>query len=326
MARIALIGAGFMARVRGKALQAAGAEIVAVAARHLDTAQACAGDLGCAAWFDDYRRVLDAKPDAVLVEVPHAAQHEIVVWALKQGLHVLIGGSLAGSAHEGEEIRALAAHKGLVVEAGYQARYQDLFETVKKMLRDGAIGELVAVRSIALWGGDPATWYYSQTMSGGMPLTHMTYCFINPVRWLLDADPLAVSAFANRKKHTASDLIAEETCAATLLFPGDVPYSITAGFVKPGELPGWSLTLIGTEGALDISPEDMAPGSLIAYYPDRTAPMTFTNNGFTEQAAAFLAALAGDNQCRNTPAMTIGDLKTAEAIVESARRKQTIRL
>ncbi len=29
-----------------------------------------------------------------------------------------------------------------------------------------------------------------------MPLTHMTYCFINPVRWLA-GDPQFVSAFAN---------------------------------------------------------------------------------------------------------------------------------
>lgn len=324
--RVALIGAGFMARIRGKAMQAAGAEIVAVAARHAETAQTCAGELGVGTWTDDYRRVLDARPDAVLVEVPHAAQHAIVTWALKQGLHILIGGSLAGSAAEGEEIRALADAKGLVVEAGYQARYQDLFTTVKAMLRDGALGELVAVRSIALWDGDPQSWYYDQHMSGGMPLTHMTYGFINPVRWLLDADPLYVSAFANRKKHTAPALIAEETCTANLLFPGDVPYTITAGFVVPNNLPGWSITLIGTDGALDLFPEDMLPGRYTAYLGGDPQTVHATSDGFTEQTATFLASVSGENSCRNTPAMTIADLRTAEAIVESAKTKQTVRL
>jgi myo-inositol 2-dehydrogenase/D-chiro-inositol 1-dehydrogenase len=324
--RVGLIGAGFMARVRGKAIQAAGAEIVAVAARHAETARACAEELGCGVWTDDYRRVADARPDAVLVEMPHAAQHAIVMWALAQGLHVLIGGSLAGSSAEGEEIRDMAAQQGLVVEAGYQARYQDLFETVKGMLHDGTIGELVAVRSIALWGGDPASWYYDQAMSGGMPLTHMTYGFINPVRWLLDADPLYVSAFANRKKHIAPQLIAEETCVANLLFPNDIPYALTAGFVKPGTLPGWSITLIGTEGALDIIPDDMEPGRLTAYHGDTAEPMAFVRDGFTDQAAAFLTSIGGDNVCRNTPEATLGDLRVAEAIVESAREKRTVEL
>jgi predicted dehydrogenase len=315
-----------MARVRGKAMQAAGTEIVAVAARHAETARVCAEELGVGMWTDDFRQVLTARPDAVLVEVPHAAQHAIVTWALEQGLHVLIGGSLAGSAAEGEAIRALADAKGLVVEAGYQARYQDLFITVKDMIQAGTLGELVAVRSIALWGGDPESWYYNQAMSGGMPLTHMTYGFINPVRWLLDADPEYVSAFANRKKHTAPALIAEETCTANLLFPGDLPYTITAGFVKPEHLPGWSITLIGTEGAIDLFPEDMLPGYYTTYLSDEPRTVQCTSDGFTEQAAAFLSSIMGDNTCRNTPAMTIADLRAAEAIVESAKTKQTIQL
>ncbi len=325
MTRIACIGAGFMARVRGKALLAAGAEIVDVAARHSGTARTCANELGCGVWVNDYHQVLAARPDAVLVEVPHSAQQAIVTWALAQGLHVLIGGSLAGSVADGEEIRALAADKG-VVEAGYQARYQDLFATAKMILREGTLGEIVAVRSIALWGGDPATWYYDQTMSGGMPLTHMTYGFINPVRWLLDADPLYVSAFANRKKHTAPGLIAEETCVANLLFPGDIPYTITAGFVKPDELPGWSITLIGTDGALELFPDDMEPGRYTTYLGGEPRTVQCASDGFTEQAAAFLASLTGENTCRNTPEATLGDLRVAEAIVESARTKRTIEL
>jgi len=315
-----------MARVRGKALRAAGAEIVAVAARHEETARACAEALGCDRWTDEYRLVLDARPDAVLVEVPHAAQQGIVAWALARGLHVFIGGALAGSAAEGEEIRALAARRGLVVEAGYQARYQDLFETAKVMLRAGALGELVAVRSIALWGGDPATWYYDQAMSGGMPLTHMTYAFINPVRWLLDADPRCVSAFANRKKHTAPHLIAEETCVATLLFPADVPYTLTAGFVKPDALPAWSITLIGTAGALELFPDDMEPGRYTAYLGGEPRTVPCASDGFTAQAAAFLAAMRGEEACRNAPEATLGDLRVAEAIVESARTTRTIAL
>lgn len=325
MTRIAIIGAGTLARVRANALLETGeAEIVGVASRHRDSARAFAGELGVTAAFDDYRRLAEVNPEAVLIEVPHAAQHAPTMWALEAGLPVLIGGSLAGSTAEGEAIRHLAARNGLVVEAGYQARYQDLFETVRGMIAGGELGEIVAVRSVALWDGDPASWYYRQHDSGGMPLTHMTYCFLNPVRWLLDADPCSVLAFANRKKHAAAGLIAEETCIANLLFPGDVLYSQTAGFVAPAGMPGWSISVIGTQAGVEMAPADREPGGMTVFRDGHARSYAFAHNGYVAQARAFLDALGGENRCRNTPALTLPDLRAADAMVASAREQRTI--
>ena len=36
-----------------------------------------------------------------------------------------------------------------------------------------------------------------------MPLTHMSYCYLNAVRWIL-GQPTTVSAMANRLQNTAS--------------------------------------------------------------------------------------------------------------------------
>lgn len=324
--RIAVIGAGGMARVRARALLATGqAELCGIASRHRETACACGADLGCNACFDDYRRLLDTRPDAVLVEVPHAAQDEIVPWALEHDLHVLIGGTAAGSVAAGQRIAELARRRQRVVEAGYEQRYSPLWETARALLRDGALGQLVALRSIALWNGDPATWYYGQQASGGMPLTHMTYCFLNPLRWLA-GDPVSVSAFANRKKHTAPGLITEETCVANLLFPGDVLCSMTAGFVSAPGLPGWSITIIGTAGALDLVPAENGIGTLTVYGQGQPQVRTFADarDPFLVQAETFLAALDGRNDCRNPPAETLGDLRVVEAIVTSVREGRTV--
>jgi predicted dehydrogenase len=261
------------------------------------------------------------------VEVPHAAQDEIVLWALEADLPVLIGGSLASSAEVGETIRQVSETRGLVVEAGYEARYHPVWEAAREALAAGRIGRLVAARALALWDGDPATWYYSQRASGGMPLTHMTYCFLNPLRWLL-GDPTHVGAFANRKAHTEAGLIDQETCVATLLFPDDVLGSLTAGFVKPEALPAWSVTFLGTEGALELIPVDLGGGTLIAYEGDGSTVRDFAGDrdAFEAQAAVFLAALDGPNTCRNTPRDTLGDLQVAEAIVAAVGEKRTIAL
>ena len=325
--KIAIVGAGGMARLRGNALLAVGgAAICGVAARHLERARACAATLGCDAAFDDYRRLPETKPDALLVEVPHAAQDEIVLWALENGLHVLIGGTPAGSLAAARRIAALAREQRLVVEAGFEQRYSPVWETAREMLRHGDLGDLAAIRSIALWNGDPATWYYSQQASGGMPLTHMTYCFMNPIRWLA-GEPVSVSAFANRKRHTAPGLISEETCVANLLFPGNVLCSATAGFVSAPGLPGWSVTLIGTAAALELTPADNGIGSLTLYRGTHPEPRSFpaARNPFEVQAEVFLSTIGGGpSGCRNTPAETLGDLRLVEAILASIVDRRTV--
>jgi predicted dehydrogenase len=317
-----------MARVRGKALLDTGqVSICGVAARHQASADKLAGELGCDQAFADYRRLAELRPDAVLIEVPHAAQDEIVRWALAAGFHVLIGGCLAASSAEAREICRRAQQSRLIVEAGYQARYSAEWTAVRDLVAGGHLGQVAAVRSIALWGGDPATWYYNQAQSGGMPLTHMTYCFINLVRWLLGR-PTHVSAFANRKHHTAADLVSEETCVANLLFADEVPYSLTAGFVKPGELPGWSVTIIGTEAAAELVPGPEIAAALTVYRGSGVEKVDLSTaaNPFVLQAEAFLAAIDGRGAVRNPPDDAAIDIAIAEAVVRSVREKTTIAL
>ncbi len=329
MKRIAVVGAGMMARVRTQALLATGqATICGVAAKHRERAASLVADLNltdCAS-FDDFRQLGQLQPDAVLVEVPHVAQHEIVVWALQSGFHVLVGGALAATADEVADIQRLAHQKGLIVEAGYEARYSALWEAARDAVTSGRLGQPVAVRSIALWAGDPASWYYNQQASGGMPLTHMTYCFINPVRWLLGR-ALAVSAFANRVSQTSPAMIAEETCVANILFQDQVLYSLTAGFVKPASLPAWSVTIVGTEAAIDLHPAENGIGTMLFYGPEKTeVDYNSAPDPFQVQATTFLGAIDGAATCRNSPGDTLADVQIAEAIATSARETRTVTL
>jgi myo-inositol 2-dehydrogenase / D-chiro-inositol 1-dehydrogenase len=326
--RIAIVGAGWMARVRARALQSTGqVEFCAIAARRQSSAEKLGAEFGCAACYDDFHRILDTRPDAILVEVPHEVQDSIVIWALEQHLHVLIGGSLATNRHTAQQIVQITEANHLVVEAGYEARYSPVWENARELVVSGALGRLVTVRSIALWAGDPRTWYYHQQASGGMPITHMTYCFINPVRWIV-GEACSVSAYASRIANTAPELIVEENCVANMLFDHDVLCSMTAGFVAPSGLPAWSTTFIGTRGALEVRPDEGGSGTLIVYGGPTPEVREYRSgpNAFDLQASTFVRALHGENQCRNTPKCTIGDVCVAEAIVASVRERRTVPL
>ena len=328
MKRIAVVGAGWMAHVRTRALLQTGkVEICGIATRRLASAQKFGAEIGCAACFDDYTQLLTTQPDAVLVEVPHAEQDAIVLWALQHSLHVFIGGTLATTSEHARQIAQLAHQQGLVVEAGYEARYSPVWEYARQLITNGDIGGLVTVRSIALWNGDPYTWYYHQQASGGMPLTHMTYCFINPVRWVA-GEVRAVSAFTNRVKNIAPELVNEENCVANLLLDNDVLYSLTAGFVAPRGLPAWSVTIIGTLGAVEVRPDEAGKGIAVAYLNGAVVEHDFRTqpSAFDFQASAFLSALDGKLTCLNTPSHTLGDVLTAEAVVTSAHEHRTMML
>jgi myo-inositol 2-dehydrogenase / D-chiro-inositol 1-dehydrogenase len=151
MKRLAVVGTGTMARIRTRAFLSLDSEceLCGVASRSLDNARAFAEAFGCKSYSATYQELLACQPDALLVEVPHELQDEIVLWSLNAGLHTLVGGCLATRLETASQISALSQRQGLVVEAGYEARYKEVWELTKKLLEEEKIGTLVAIRSDA---------------------------------------------------------------------------------------------------------------------------------------------------------------------------------
>ena len=154
--RVAVIGAGNLARVRARALLATGeVTICGIASRTLSSARKFGDEIGCDKCFTSYDSLLSTSPEAVLVEVPNVPQDDAVLWALSKGLHVLVGGCLASSSQAATQIRDTALSENLVVEAGFSSRYSAMFREAKRIVTSGQLGKIAAVRSIALWDADP---------------------------------------------------------------------------------------------------------------------------------------------------------------------------
>ncbi|WP_116139800.1 Gfo/Idh/MocA family protein [Trinickia diaoshuihuensis] len=326
--RLAAIGAGFMSRRRIAAFVSTGrVELVGIAARRLSSAQALGAQFGCSVCYDDPLRLVECAPDAVLIEVPHSAQDALASWAIGQRLPTLIGGPLSASLAGGARIVELARAHDVLIELGFEARYKAVWETARDWIEADRIGRPIAIQSIALWNGNAGSWYYDEAASGGMPLTHMSYAFINPLRWLF-GEPLRVSAFANRIRHTADHQVREETCVANLLFPRDVLCSMLAGYVKPGNAESWQISIVGSEGVLELRPTEMENGSLRLYRGEEITTMDFAGaqDAFIAQAHAFLDSIEGRMRCRNRPHDALNDLRIAAAITASAREHRSIEL
>ena len=327
--RIAVAGAGSMARARGQAfLETGRAEICAVAARHTETAQLCATELGCDLYYDDFRRLEDSRPDAILLEVPHKVQDEIALWALEAGFDLLIGGTLASNLESGERILELATRHNRVVEAGFQRRYDPAWAEIHRLVNDGVLGEPVMVTSMALWNADPGKWYYDQEASGGMPLTHLSYCYLNAIRWILGR-PTILSAMASQKVEKDPGRVLEENCAALIQFEGGAFVSATGSYTEPDGMGSAETRFICTDGGIQTNPED-TPGmvSITVYHNGESEVRSFKNepSPFVRQAQTFLEAIETRKEGRNPPGDALLDIQIAAAISGSAREQRTISL
>ena len=322
--RIAIAGAGNMARVRGQAFIDTGrAQICAVASRRANSARACAAELGCELYFDDYRRLAASQPDALLIELPHKPQDEVSLWALQEGLDVLIGGCLAADLEAGEQIIDLAQRHNLIVEAGFQRRYDPAWQEIHRLINSGELGAPAMATCMALWHPDPTTWYCDQDQSGGMPLTHMSYCYLNACRWIL-GQPTAVSAAANRTVGTAPNRVTEESCAALIHFANGAFLSATASYIGPQGMDDARTRIVCSAGGVLVNSDE----SLTIYRQDQSEQRTFPSSpsSMVHQANAFLDALDTRTPAHNPPADALVDLHIAAVISTAAAQHRTIPL
>ena len=327
--RIAIAGAGNMARARGQAFLDTGrAEICGVASRRAHRAARCAAELGCAVSWDDYRRLEETRPDAVLVEVPHRVQDEISLWALDAGFDLLVGGCLASSVESGRRIAEAASRNRRIVEAGFQRRYDPAWEEIRRLVTGGQLGEPVMVVTMALWNPDPDGWYYDQEASGGMPLTHMSYCYLNAVRWILGR-PTAVCAMANRARNTAPGHVAEESCGALIGFESGAFASATASYIGPEGMTDSRPRFICARGGVLPGADDL-PGedciTVLRGGGSEVRALDGEPSSFVRQAAAFLDAVESRREARNPPEDALLDVEIAEAVSVSAREFRTVSL
>ena len=323
--RIAIVGAGNMARTRGRAFLDTGrAKICGVAARRAQRAASCAAELGCDVFYDDFRRLGEAGPDAILIEVPHRVQDEVSIWALDAGYDLLVGGCLASSVENGRQIAAMAARHSRIVEAGFQRRYDPAWEEIRHLVAGGELGAPVMAVTTALWNPDPDGWYYDQEASGGMPLTHMSYCYLNAVRWILGR-PTTVSAMANRMRNTAPGRVVEETCGALIGFENGAFAAATASYIGPEGMPDPQPRFVCSEGGIQPNAGD---DSITVYKEGRSEIRMFERelSPFVRQAAAFLDAIEGRHKARNPPEDALLDIEIAAAVSVSAKEHRTVSL
>jgi len=151
-------------------------ELFAVCTAHADTAQAAADKYGVKRAYSDVAKMsADPQVEAALVAVRVPAHLALAKTALEAGKHVYCEWPLGANTKEAEELAALARGKKLLTMVGLQRRASPAYLHMRELIRDGYVGEMLAVNMTMMGGGvltrtSDRTWQRDAKL-GANPLT-----------------------------------------------------------------------------------------------------------------------------------------------------------
>lgn len=193
-----------------------------VAAADADPRAADGADLPC---LTDWQRLLETVGTVDFVDIctPTASHVSGILWALREGYHVLCEKPAALTLDEAREIGDAARAASRTVMACHQYRFNPAWRQMRQWIADGVIGdwhlaELSVYRPAADGGagGSAVPWRGTRAEGGGGILldhgTHLLYTLCD-----LAGLPAAVQAWTGRLRHHAYDV--EDTVQLTLAYP-----------------------------------------------------------------------------------------------------------
>ena len=184
MVKIALIGAGGIARAHAKCLREnPKGTIVGVMDRNRDAAERFAAEHS-ARVFDNFDECL-SEVDAVYVLTPPSFHSEYSVMAMEAGKHVLCEKPLATTLEDGEAMVDAARRNGVKLMTGFNHRFQKSFRRLKEVVDSGCLGEIVSYWCQRVGMGTPGqgNWRVDPELLCGMAIESLSHD-IDILRWI----------------------------------------------------------------------------------------------------------------------------------------------
>jgi predicted dehydrogenase len=169
--RLAFLGCGFITRVHSRNLRALGSLFTRrYASRERGKAEAFSRELGGDKCYGSYTEAIaDPEVDAVVVAVPPKFHHDLTLEALEAGKHVLVEKPAFLHTVEYERVQAARDRMNRVVIIGENDHYKPLAIRLRRLLAEGAIGEMVFghFTTIAHRLKTAEDWRNDEAMAGG---------------------------------------------------------------------------------------------------------------------------------------------------------------
>jgi scyllo-inositol 2-dehydrogenase (NADP+) len=201
----------------------------------------------------------DASLSLIVVTTPNGTHHELARQALSAGKSVIVDKPMAVTSAEIAELIALAREKNVLLAPFHNRRWDGDFRTVEKLLREEALGRLVALESrMDRWRPTLPTdrvWKNDPEAGGGLLLDLGTHLVDQAL--VLFGKPEAVSAEVVRERDGAH---ANDAFTVRLRYAG---FTTTLGANSLSLPAGPRFHLRGTQGGFlkfGVDPQEAALG------------------------------------------------------------------
>ncbi len=325
--RTAMVGCGAISHWHLDAIERAGIPMTITAAVDPDPAQA--GSLAARTGADAFASLAaaldDRRFDAALVAVPHHLHEAIATEALQAGLHVLLEKPLAPTLDACTRILGTARAAGSVFMVAENAQYWPEVLTVRDLIRDGAIGDVVTARAATFfpalgdfYGGE-RPWRFDRAAAGGGVVVDTGSHWLRPLRvWLGEADEV-VAALG----YPHPEMEGESLCRALIRFESGVVAAFDA-MLTTGAIANQPLfTVTGSRGEITVEGSGWVKlwdGS------DWKGTKVGERGGYLQSYEGELADFAAAVLRGTTPVAAaeyaVGELRLALAMYRSAETKQ----
>lgn len=273
----------------------------------------------------DYKTTL-ANPniEAVVIATPTSTHYRLVREALLAGKHVLCEKPLCEKGEEGRELVRLAQERQLVLMVGHVFLFNGAVEKLKGLIKSEELGRLYYLSSIRTNLGP-----IRNDVNAAFDLAAHDISIFN---WLLDAEPLAISATGACYLRPGI----EDVVFISLRYPGNIYATVEASWLNPRKVR--HLTVVGSQKMATW--DDLEVNTPVAIY-DRGANAQQEYSDFGEflrismwngdvrlpriqleeplkrQSLEFLNAIRQKHAYRSDAIFALGVVKALEAVRKS---------
>ena len=324
-----LLGSGFMAHTYAECL-----------ARHVPNAHLVAVALGSRApgLVTEYGVELESTVgallgrddvQAVIIATPHSTHFPLTIAAAAAGRHVYLEKPMAVSLAECDAMVAACRSAGVSLTVNHVTRYRRSPGTAKRLLREGAIGDLRMVRVLSsVVGYVPDDHGWAKNPEEGGAWLDMGVHMFDALRWFTDSEVDLIFAsirdfggLEHQRRSGMADLVMRSGVLAQVLISMELP--------PPGLGSQSQWTLIGSDGIIESDSYgkvrlgrgetwelayEMPPFALNA---DVYSPVRL--EAFAAQVEGFAAAIEAGGE----PALAGEDGRAAVEVVEAAARSSS---
>jgi len=280
--------------------------------------------------FDAYQKVIQSGVDTVVIACTSHFHPVFLTAAIQAGKHVFVEKPVAvdpAGVHIARAACEEAKKKNLSVVSGFCWRYDDgVCETIQR-IRDGAIGDVVAVQGTRLGGSyvlrarQPEwneiqyqfqNWYHFNWLSGSDPVQNLVHQIDNGSWVLGDAEPAVTWGLGGRQVCVDPNQYGDEFDHHAIVYEyADGKRFFAHGRHIPGCFNRASVVALGTKGRAYMPSRPYIEGETNWKYQASKAPVSMYDREHQvlfESIRTGKPVNDGDRMCRSTMLSILGEM------------------